>query len=232
MIELINDDCLKVMDKMIKDGVQVDCIITDPPYKLENHGGGKAELAQRKLVKEKHIDFISNSFDYNEIFSRFLKLQDIANILIFCSNKQVSSIMKWFEDKKLSTTLLVWNKTNPAPLCNGKHVSDLEFIVYVRGKGATFNNNVEFSKKKKLYTSPVTSKKNRVHPTQKPIELIKQYIELHTNVGDLVFDPYGGGGTTAKGCQDLQRDCISIEINVDYFKASEERITPQQQELF
>jgi hypothetical protein len=55
----------------------------------------------------------------------FLQLQTVTNILIFCSNNQISKTMKFFEDKGYSATLLVWKKLNPIPLCNGKHISDL-----------------------------------------------------------------------------------------------------------
>jgi DNA modification methylase len=57
-IELHNGDCLEVMKNM--PDKSVDCIITDPPYELSNHGYGKTELSNRKIVKDKHIDFISN----------------------------------------------------------------------------------------------------------------------------------------------------------------------------
>lgn len=170
-IELWHGDCLELMKKLIREKIKVDCIITDPPYILENHGGGTTDLAQRKLVKDKHIDFISNGFCINDCFELMLKLQDIPNMLIFCSNKQVSSIMGFFEQRKLTVTLLVWQKTNPSPLCNGKHLSDIEFIVYVRGKGATFNNDTPFEYKKKVYTSPIVSNRNRLHPTQKVLSI-------------------------------------------------------------
>lgn len=237
-MELINGDCLKEMDKLIEQGVKVDCIITDPPYKCENHGGGKTELAQRKLVKDKHIDFMSNSFEYDKVFNRFLKLAKIPNFLIFCSNKQVSSIMQWFENKNLSTTLLAWNKTNPSPFCNGKHVSDLEFVVYVRGKGAIFNNEADFSSKRKLYTSPVVSKKDRYHPAQKPIDLLEQYIKLHTNAKNVILDCYMGSGSTGIACVNTNRDFIGIEIDKEktkgknkdqsYFDIAKERIEQAQ----
>ena len=56
---LFNNDCLDVMDELIKQNVKVDAIITDPPYENDTHCGGKTEMAQRKLVKSNHIDFIS-----------------------------------------------------------------------------------------------------------------------------------------------------------------------------
>lgn len=223
-IKLLNKDCIEVMSAMAEKGLKVDCIITDPPYELKNHGGGKTELAQRKLVKDTHIDFISNGFEYEKCFDLFLKIQNIPNILIFCSNNQVSKTMKWFEDKKLTTTLLVWNKTNPSPLCNGKHLSDVEFIVYVRGKGSFFNNDTPFDFKRKVYTSPIVANKKRLHPTQKSVEHIERYIQLHTRENELVFDPFMGSGTTGVACKNLNRKFIGCEIDLEYYNIAKERL--------
>ena len=215
-------DCLELMKKI--PNKSIDMILTDPPYELENHGGGKTELATRKLVKEKHIDFISKGFNYNDVFNEFLRVCKIPNIFIFCSNKQVSKVMKWFEDKKLSTTLLVWNKTNPSPLCNGKYLSDCEFIVYVRGSGATFNNDTPFEFKKQVYTSPVLSKKQRFHPTQKPLELLERYMLLHSNKDDIVLDPFTGSGSTGVACMNTNRKFIGFELDESYYDIAKKRI--------
>lgn len=222
-IKLYHGDCLDIMKKLISDNVKVDCIITDPPYVLDLHGGGQNDLGKRKLTKDKHIEFISGGFS-TECFELMLKLQSIPNLLIFCSNKQVSTIMSFFEQKNLTTTLLVWEKTNPSPLCNGKHLSDIEFIVYVRGKGATFNNDTPYEYKKKIYTSPVVSNKNRLHPTQKSVVHIQQYIKLHTKENDVVLDPFMGSGTTAIACINTDRRFIGIEIDENYYNIASQRI--------
>lgn len=222
-IKLYHGDCLDIMKKLLSDNVKVDCIITDPPYVLDLHGGGQNDLGKRKLTKDKHIEFISGGFS-TECFELMLKLQNIPNLLIFCSNKQVSTIMSFFEQKKLTTTLLVWEKTNPSPLCNGKHLSDIEFIVYVRGKGATFNNDTPYEYKKKVYTSPVVSNKNRLHPTQKSVVHIQQYIKLHTKENDVVLDPFMGSGTTGVACINTNRKFIGIELDDNYFDIAKKRI--------
>ena len=229
---LINGDCLEVM-KGIEDD-SIDLVCTDPPYELDNHGGGNTELAQRDLVKNLNIDFISKGFDINVVFGEFLRVCKIPNILIFCSNKQISKTMYYFEQRKLSVTLLVWNKTNPSPLCNGKHLSDVEFIVYVRGKGATFNNDVPFEYKKKVYTSSIVSNKKRLHPTQKSVNHIKQYIELHTIKNDIVFDTFMGSGSTCIACMNTNRKFIGIELNEKYYDISVNRINniKNEQDLF
>lgn len=232
MITIKQGDCLELM-KDIPDR-SIDMVLVDPPYELSNHGGGKTKLAERELVKNKHINFISNGFDYDIVFNEFLRVCKIPNIFIFCSNKQVSKIMSWFETRKLNTTLLVWEKTNPVPLCNGKYLSDCEFIIYIRGKGSTFNNNTPFEFKKKVYTSAIVSNKNRLHPTQKPLELIERYILLHTKKDDIVLDPFMGSGTTGVACQNLNRNFIGFEIDEKYFEIAKKRLerNTTQLELF
>lgn len=226
--KLILGDCLVEM-KNIPDK-SIDLILTDPPYELENHGGGKNEFANRDLVTGK-IEFISKGFDYDAVFEEFLRICKIPNILIFCSNNQVSKVMSWFESRNLSVTLLIWHKTNPSPLCNGKHISDVEFIVYVRGKGATFNNDTPFSYKSKVFTSPVVSRKERVHPTQKSVMILEQYVKLHTREGDIVLDCFMGSGSTGVACVNTNRYFIGIELSEEYFKIAEKRIDDAKNEI-
>ena len=221
-IQLINADCIEQMKAMADKSV--DLILTDPPYECENHGGGKAALAQRQLVKDKHIDFMSIGFDYDQVLTEFIRICRIPNILMFCSNKQVSTLMSWFEQKHIPVDLLVWSKTNPIPLCNGKYLSDCEFIVYAHGKGAVFNNDCPYEYKRKVYSSPIVSNENRLHPAQKPVELLKRYILLHTMPGATVFDPFMGSGSTAIAAYNTERDFIGVETDITYFSISQQRL--------
>lgn len=225
---LIKGDCFEVIKKM--PDKSVDLILTDVPYLLDNHGGGNTDLAQRKLVKEKHIDFMSSGIDYNVIFPEFVRICKKPNMLIFCSNDQVPFFMKWFIDNKLKTTLLVWEKTNPSPLCNGKYLSDLEFVVYVHTNGSTFNNNCPFAYKRKLYTSPIVNNKNRLHPAQKNIKQLEQYIQLHSNNDDTIFDPYVGSGSTCIACINTNRNYIGIERDEYYYNIACQRISDLKKE--
>ena len=62
MIKLINDDCLKAMDKLISDGVVVDAIITDPPYNI-----GKSKCWDKWKSVEEYVEFMGNVFSRAEI---------------------------------------------------------------------------------------------------------------------------------------------------------------------
>lgn len=221
---LINGDCNKELDKIIDTGFKFDFILIDPPYKLENHGGTRKAMARRMNKIKDEIDFISNGFDYDTIFNKLIELQNIVNMLIFCSNKQISKIMGWFEDKGYSVTLLVWKKTNPSPLCNLKRISDLEFIVYVRGKGAYWNSDENLEIKYKLKQHSIINGKNKFHPTEKPVNLLKELIRLHTKENDMILDCFMGSGSTGVACKELNRNFVGIELNKEYFEIAERRM--------
>lgn len=223
-IKIYNCDCNFLLDNLIEKNINIDLILIDPPYELDNHGKGKKPLANRMTKVKEDVKHIDTGFDYISIFNKFLKLQKIPNMLIFCSNKQISKIMSYFESKNLSTTLLVWKKSNPAPLCNGKYISDSEFIIYVRGKGAYFNNDCDISLKYKVKTFPILTNKNKLHIAQKPLELIEQLISLHTRIGDIVLDCFMGSGTTALGCKNLNRKFIGCDIDLENFENTKKRL--------
>lgn len=68
----------------------------------------------------------------------------------------------------------------------------------------------------------------RIHPTQKPLELIERIVRASSNPGDLVLDPFMGSGTTAIACSNLARNCVGFELDEDYWKASLERLKSQE----
>jgi len=68
------------------------------------------------------------------------------------------------------------------------------------------------------------NQKNKVHPTQKPVELFKYLIETYTKKGDLVLDTCMGSGTTALACVESDRNFLGFEINEDYFKFINKRL--------
>ena len=62
------------------------------------------------------------------------------------------------------------------------------------------------------------------HPTEKPVELPAFFIELHSQSGERVFDPFLGSGTTMVACQRLGRRCMGIEIEPKYCSVTLERM--------
>ena len=78
----------------------------------------------------------------------------------------------------------------------------------------------------------VGRKKERVgHPTQKPIKLINRIVEMSTNKGEIVLDPFMGSGTTAIACLNSNRNFIGFEMDKEYFDMANERIDKHKQGL-
>ncbi len=78
----------------------------------------------------------------------------------------------------------------------------------------------------------VTSKDRGLHPTQKPLALMKLLIELSTCKGQKVLDPFSGSGTTILACKELGRKGLGIESNPEYVKVANERIQDSPETLF
>jgi site-specific DNA-methyltransferase (adenine-specific) len=221
-ITITNEDNMVLMKRYPNN--YFDFVLIDPPYELDNHGGVvKGHDLERKLNRDKHIDFISEGFNLEKVFTEIERLSKVMNMICFCSNKQVSKIMSYWELKKYSVTLLVWDKPNPIPLGNGKHISNLEFMVYVRGKGATFNN-LGVNEQKKTFNYPSPSNSYRIHPTEKPLALLERLIKLHTKENDIVLDCFGGSMSSAIACYNTQRQIVSCELDKEYYNKAIKRI--------
>jgi DNA modification methylase len=71
----------------------------------------------------------------------------------------------------------------------------------------------------------------RQHPNEKPVSLMAKLVELCTNPGDIVFDPFMGSGTTGVACVQLERSFIGCEISPEYFAIAEKRIKQAQLQM-
>ena len=69
-----------------------------------------------------------------------------------------------------------------------------------------------------------------MHPTEKPVDLMKILIENSTHEGDVVLDPFMGSGTTAIACIKERRHFIGFELNSEYYEKAVKRIRLEQQQ--
>ena len=215
------------------DDNSIDLIVTDPPYIVDTAPAGKSSVGYLKKLAKKvnknnfhysnnsDIDFISNGFNINKHLSEWQRVLKKFNAFIFCSNKQISSLMKWGENRGYITTCLIWWKYNAPPLVNGSWKSDIEYIIHIREKGAIFQGN--HTLKSKVYQSPIEISKYG-HPTEKPLKLIKQFIQVGSNENDIVLDPFCGSGTTLHGTYELKRKYIGFEIEEKFYNITKDRL--------
>ena len=64
----------------------------------------------------------------------------------------------------------------------------------------------------------------KIHPSQKPVSLLKQLIEIFTDEGDIVIDPCAGSGTTLRAAYELNRSSYGFEISKDFYNKAQEQM--------
>ena len=64
----------------------------------------------------------------------------------------------------------------------------------------------------------------KIHPTQKPINLLKRLIEIFTDEGDVIIDPVAGSGSTLRAAAELKRNCYGFEIKKEFYNLSKEKM--------
>ena len=87
-------------------------------------------------------------------------------------------------------------------------------------------NNIYYPKN--LLNISNASQKNKIHPTQKPVELFEYLIKTYTNEGETVLDNCMGSGTTGVACVNTNRNFIGIELDDKYFEIAKQRISEER----
>ena len=216
-VTLYQGDCRDVFPEIS----HADAVIMDPPYELSDSGPGASHFGM-SLKKFDSIQYkeILNGFDFS-VFEEIEKICVPFNMFCFCSNKQISKIMAYHEERGRSVTLLVWHKTNAAPFANGVWRGDIEYVVHVRAKGATFVGGA--IEKKKVFNHPIIQ--DDEHPTVKPISILEKYIRICSAEGGTILDPFAGSGSCGVAAIKLGRKFTGIEISPVYFDIACRRIS-------
>ena len=224
MIKLMQGDCLKLMHD-IPDG-SIDMILTDPPYEISNSVGGMMNKQGRDFIRQiDSIGMCKSGFDVKSFLEscKIIMREKTFNGVFFCSLKQLDKYINFAIANKYNYGLTFWHKTDPTPLCNNKYLNDIEICVYI-----TKNKKIcgSYASKSLVYKSATNraDKKKYGHPTIKPIQLLEKYLTNHSCVGDIVFDPFMGSGSTGVAAKNLNRRFIGIEQDKHYFEIAKNRI--------
>ena len=214
-------DCYEGIN-YIDDGV-IDLVITDPPYKYENKGGGF--YAENKSTQRTYLDSLRkiNCTDFKPLeFLNLIKpkMKKFYGYF-FCNKTLIEEYIRFARDNKYSFDVLVMAKSNPIPAFNNHHLSDLEYIIMIREKGTYFSKHKDIDDFRKFY---ITSCKKGIHPSQKPVGLIERFVRVSSKEGDLILDPFMGSGTTARAYKNNNRNYIGFEIDKKFCDISNEII--------
>ena len=220
-IVLFYEDCKNII-KYIPDNT-IDLFFTDPPYKLCQGG------MTSKLSKKNHKGLIFNcnnknskngngGFFFNEIkFKDWLGevyrvLKDRSHCYIMVNDRNLNELIN--EALKVGFKLLnilVWKKNNSNP--NHWYMKNCEFIIMFRKGGAKYINNQGTKQ-----ILEIDNVKNKIHPSQKPIELIEIFIENSSKENDIVLDLFIGEGSTIRACKKLKRKCIGVDVDIKWYE--------------
>ena len=211
MVDLRLGDCLELM-RDIPDG-SVDLVLTDPPYGI----AFKSNFRKNKFNK------IENDSAVNAEFLDECKrvLKDTGAIYCFTRWDVYPS---WFEQisKRFKVkNCIVWFKRGGGlgDLKKG-YIYNHEFIIYCAEK----NHRLNGKRRNDVFEFAKDAPSTYVHPTQKPISLLKEIIERSSNEGGVVLDCFMGSGTTGVACVNTNRNFIGFELDENYFNIAEKRI--------
>ena len=213
-------DCLNLL-KQLPDK-SIDLVVTDPPYVIDNKGGGLYTQEDKQYVKQ--LESIKDGFS-TEVLDELCRVMKNINIYLWCSQKQLFPLIEYFvEGKKCNFNLITWHKTNPIPACGNKYLTDTEYCLFFREKGVKIYG--EFSTKFTYYVTPLNQKDKKLynHPTIKPLDIIQNLVVNSSMEGDLVLDPFLGSGTTAVACVNTNRHYIGFELDKGYYDIACKRL--------
>jgi site-specific DNA-methyltransferase (adenine-specific) len=228
------------MGELIRQGVKVDVIITDPPY-------GTTACKWDSVIP------------FGEMWKRVNGLIKSNGAVVLFGSEPFSSALRMSNIKNYKYDW-IWEKTNAVDFALAKirPRQKHENIIVFSNKKHIYNpqmeqgkpyidkprkrtNNIHNSNMPKLgiinrgtrYPSSIQKFSNgnngNVHPTQKPVPLMEYLIKTYTNPGEWVLDFTMGSGTTGVACRRTGRNFIGIEQEEKYFDIAFERITKTEE---
>lgn len=201
-----------------------DLLVTDPPYKTITGGDSNGKNSERpkgmlsgnrKLFKHQTNIKIS---DWMPLVYKVLKEESHA--YIFTNSLNLKDMI--IEAEKVGFKLhniLVWEKNNCTP--SQYYMKNCEYILFLRKGKAKWINNIGGSKTVHQFNNIIG---NKTHPCEKPVELLRMYIENSSKTGDIVFDPFAGTGSTILAAIQCGRSGIGYELDTTYCDIANKRI--------
>lgn len=211
----------KVVDKLLRD-TKVNVWLTDEPYgiavvesKQDFTGGSR----HRKIQN----DQLQSEVEHKAFIKNWIKpvlpyLEKKNSCYFFNSDKMVFALREAMIECGLKfSQLIVWIKSQPV-IGRLDYLPQHELIAY----GWYGTHRFRHSKSKSVLFCPKPSK-SRLHPTMKPVALLRHLILNSSEIGDMVLDNFLGSGSTLIACENTKRRCYGIELDPEYIKVTIQR---------
>jgi len=232
-IKIICGDAIEKMQEL--KSRSVDLIIADPPYNLgKDYGNGSDN--------KNFAEYIHFTQQWTKEATRILKKS--GTLYVFMGFRFISYLYQILEkDNSLNfVNWICWHYTQGIGKTKGFSPRHDDILMFTKSSDYTFNLD-SIRVPQKYYRSRNNMRganpgdvwefshihycqdNRQDHPTQKPEGLLERMILASSNEGDLILDPFSGSGTTLRVCQQLNRNCVGIELNEDYVKMTKNRLS-------
>ena len=231
-VEIIQGNAIDIL-KDLQDQ-SVDLVIADPPYNLNKDYGNKSD-------SKGFDEYINFTKEWTKEATRILK--PTGTIYVFMGFRFISYLYQILENDNslLFNNWICWFYTQGIGKKKGFSPRHDDLLMFTKSREFIFNLD-EIRVPQKYYRSinnmrganpgdvwefshvHYCQENRQNHPTQKPEGLMERMVLASSNEGDLVVDPFAGSGTTLRVCQQLNRDCIGIELNHDYVELIKRRL--------
>ena len=193
---MCGDSTNRATVEKLMNGNKADMVFTDPPYNIGYQGvSDKRTIQNDKMTDADFVEFLENA------------LMPCETMYVCCSWQYSHLFRQALENigQKIKA-MIVWDKINPAQHLD-KYFKQHEIIWYCGAFGGekTLRGDVWQCKRQK----------NTVHPTMKPIELISMALKDQPKK-KIVYDGFGGSGSTLIACEQLNRTCYMMELDPKY----------------
>lgn len=217
-------------------------VIADIPYNIGKNAYGSNPMwyidgDNKKGESDKagkqffNTDSNFNLAEYMHFCSKMLKKEpkkpgQAPAMIIFCAFEQMHQIIQYgkrYGFNKSYPLFFIKNYSAQVLKANMRIVGATEHaVVLYRDKLPKFNNGGRMIFNWMEW--PRDTETPKIHPTQKPIPLLKRLISIFTDPGDVVIDPVAGSGTTLKAAAELNRHAFGFEVDKNFYKAAKEKM--------
>lgn len=206
-------------------------------YKGGNNKNGESKLAKKAAF---HTDFNFNIAEYFHFCNRLLIKEPKERgkapcMIVFCAFQQIPTVIQYAEKHGFKHHIhLTFCKNYSAQVlkANMRVVGATEHaLIFYREKLPKFNNEG------KMVFDWMEWKRDgkdipKIHPTQKPVNLLERLISIFTDEGDVVIDPCAGSGTTLRAARNLGRNSYGFECNRDFWTKATKQMLACEDTLF